>query len=72
MSSDHTPEEPTKFTEANALLAVQSGEPEVAQEKLDGMLNNELYDLQAAAHDLALMCTNELYRRARVKEAKGQ
>lgn len=61
---------PTPYIEANVLLAVQGGEPDVAKEKLRGMLHAELYDLHLASRDLASMCASELERRVRAGEGR--
>lgn len=54
--------EPTRFTEANALLAIQSGEPESALEKIRTLTPHELLKLREAAYDLGEMCAKEMTR----------
>jgi hypothetical protein len=54
---------PTKFSEANALLAVQSGDPDLAADKLQNFMPTELYALRDACDVLAVLCREELTRR---------
>lgn len=54
---------PTKFSEANALLVVQSGDPDLAADKLQNFLPGELYALRTACDTLSVLCRKELTRR---------
>lgn len=51
---------PTPFTEANALLAVQIGDLEEAQRLVESMLPNELRELAIACENLAAICWRRL------------
>lgn len=56
MTRHYNASAPTPFIEANALLAVQNGEPDVAREKLLTMRDSELIDLENACADLGKLC----------------
>jgi hypothetical protein len=56
MSSDYTGNGPTRFTEANALLAVQSHDTDTALEALSGLTESELISLENAAAKLGRLC----------------
>lgn len=49
-------DEPTRFIEANALLAIQSGDRLAAMTKLAEMHPHELRELGDAAYELGDMC----------------
>lgn len=54
---------PTKFAEANALLAVQTGDLSLASEKLQNFMPNEVRKLWDTCELLAVLCREELKRR---------
>jgi hypothetical protein len=55
--------EPTKFTEANALLATQAGELAAVRDKLSGMYDSELRELELASDKLSKLCHEERQQR---------
>jgi hypothetical protein len=56
---------PTRFSESNALLAMQQGDRIEARRILAGMLPHELRQLAAAARDLAWEADTEADSRTR-------
>jgi hypothetical protein len=58
-------DEPTRFAESNALLAVHQGETQHALGILSDSTDAELTELAAAGHTLYLMCVEMLAARRR-------